>query len=45
MLNMNRKKLHNEVTWYDYVKPMQTLERYVNNFCYWNKISDKRSGN
>lgn len=31
MLSMNGKKLYDKIIWYDYVKPIEILEKYANN--------------
>lgn len=39
---MNKQKSCDEVTWYDYIKSIKILEKYINNFSYVNKILSKR---
>ena len=34
MLNINKKILHAEIILYNYIKLMQILKKYVNNFFY-----------
>ena len=34
MLNVNDKKLYAGVTWHDYIKDVQNLEKYAINFSY-----------
>lgn len=44
MLNINKKKSRSEVIWYNYVKPIQILEIYKNNFSGLNQILGKKPG-
>ena len=38
MLSINKKKIYAKVMWYDYIKFMQILKKYIINFSYLVKI-------
>ena len=42
MLNVNGKKLHRRITWYNYIKEMQILKICAIKFSYWVEIQVKK---
>ena len=43
MFSINKKKSHDEIIRFDYIKPVHILEKYINNFFYRAKILDRKS--
>ena len=45
MLKLNKKKLHDKIIWYNYIKSVQNLEKCTINFSYWVEIQIVESKN